>query len=66
MSVISYTDVCFIDVAAEPFATAVRVQQRGRMRWAQARSAICTGCRNGRVCKGGRCVGHPLQGRRGD
>lgn len=27
MSVISYTDVCFIDVAAEPFAAAVRVQQ---------------------------------------
>lgn len=29
MSVISYTDVCFIDVAAEPFAAAVRVQQAG-------------------------------------
>lgn len=64
----SYTDVCFINVAAEVIflnRPAVAYSRR-RMRWAVARSVICTRCHNGQVYRGGRCVGRHLQGRRGD
>lgn len=67
MSVISYTDVRFINVAAEViFERAAVGHSSRRMRWAVARSAICTRCRNGQVYRGGRCEGHRLQGTRGD
>ena len=66
MSVVSYTDVCFINLAAEVifFKPAAVALSRRRMRWAAAGSVICTRCRNGQVYKGGRCVGLRLQGRR--
>lgn len=38
--------------------------QQQEVSW--ARTAICTRCHNGQVYTGGRCVGRPLQGRRGD
>lgn len=65
MSGISYTDVCFINVAADLFNSAV-VYSRRRMGWARTRSAIYTRCRNGRVYRGGRCVGRRPRGRCGD
>lgn len=70
MSVISYTDVRFIHVAAEVVGFFLNprcsAQQEEDEVGAVARSVICTRCRNGRVYTGGRCVGLRLQERRGD
>lgn len=68
MSVISYTGVCFISVAAVFVTHCCSVQQQleDGLGWAVARSVICTRCHNGQVYRGGICVGHHPQGRRGD
>lgn len=66
MSVVSYTDVCVIDVAAELMFIAAAVAYGAGWGWGGAESVICTRCHNGRVCRGGRCGGHHLRGRRGD
>ena len=67
MSVVSYTDVCVINVAAVMFIAA-GFGEGGRRENGEPRagSVICTRCHNGQVCREGRCGGRRLQGRRGD
>lgn len=70
MSVFSYTDVCFINVAAEIIffspPPSLHCTAGGGGGEVLATSVICTRCHNGQVYRGGRCVGRCPRGRCGD